>query len=138
MRRTDIVTNQPDTSVHRLHSAKRNLVGKATIMLSSKAVFSVFALLCVVEAFVPQQSLATRLVQQKQMNLNALDPAHILDSASAILSSANAIPGTSGEVSYSRASYYTILGLYVISFPGILSTVKRSTKAKVKKKTYVT
>lgn len=41
------------------------------------------------------------------------------------------------EPSYSKASYYTILGLYVMSFPGIWSQVKRSTKAKIKRKTYV-
>ncbi|CAJ1930623.1 unnamed protein product [Cylindrotheca closterium] len=106
-------------------------------MLTWKVISSVFALFCTVEAFVPQQSVATRFVQQ-QTNLNALDPIHILDSASTLLSSDDVIPGTSGEVSYSRASYYSILGLYLISFPGIWSTVKRSTKTKVKKKTYVT
>jgi len=41
------------------------------------------------------------------------------------------------EPSYSKASYYTTLGLYVLSFPGIWSQVKRSTKAKLKRKTYV-
>ena len=38
---------------------------------------------------------------------------------------------------YSKASYYTTLALYVASFPGLWSQVKRSTKAKVKRKTYV-
>ena len=38
---------------------------------------------------------------------------------------------------YSRASYYTTLALYVASFPGLWSQIKRSTKAKVKRKTYV-
>jgi len=47
------------------------------------------------------------------------------------------IPGTSGEVTYSKASYYVILGLYLTSFPGLWSTIKRSTKTKVKRKTYV-
>ena len=105
-------------------------------MFTSKFTFLALALCCVAEAFVPQQSIATTVV--KQTKLNALDPVHILDSVSTLLSSADVIPGTSGEVSYSRASYYTILGLYLMSFPGIWSTVKRSTKAKVKKKTYVT
>ena len=50
---------------------------------------------------------------------------------------ADFIPGTSGEVSYSRASYYTILALYVLSFPGLWSTIKRSTTAKVKRMTFV-
>merc|ERR1712238_527510 len=44
------------------------------------------------------------------------------------------VPGAS---TYSKTSYYTTLGLYVLSFPGIWSQVKRSTKAKTKRKTYV-
>ena len=50
------------------------------------------------------------------------------------------VPSTVSEVfepSYSKASYYTVLGLYVMSFPGIWSQIKRSTSAKVKRKTYV-
>jgi hypothetical protein len=39
--------------------------------------------------------------------------------------------------SYSNASYYTTLALYVASFPGLWSQIKRSTTAKVKRKTYV-
>jgi hypothetical protein len=39
--------------------------------------------------------------------------------------------------SYSKASYYTTLALYLASFPGLWSQIKRSTKAKVKRKTYV-
>jgi len=38
---------------------------------------------------------------------------------------------------YSKASYYTTLGLYILSFPGIWSQIKRSTKAKLKRKTFV-
>lgn len=45
-------------------------------------------------------------------------------------------PETAG-ISYSRASYYAVLGLYLMSFPGVWSQVKRSTKAKIKRKTYV-
>lgn len=41
------------------------------------------------------------------------------------------------ESSYSRVSYYTTLGLYVMSFPGLWSQVKRSTTAKLKRKTYI-
>lgn len=48
----------------------------------------------------------------------------------------SAPPETAG-ISYSKASYYTVLGLYLMSFPGIWSTVKRSTTAKIKRKTYV-
>jgi len=72
--------------------------------------------------------------------LMVVDPNHIFDGAFTFLADNNAdvIPGTSGEVSYSRASYYTILALYLSSFPGLWSTIKRSTSAKVKRKTYVT
>ena len=37
---------------------------------------------------------------------------------------------------FSSASYYTTLILYVLSFPGLYSLVKRSVKAKVVRKTY--
>ncbi len=53
----------------------------------------------------------------------------VADSVSASSSSFNP--------SYSKASYYTTLALYVASFPGLWSQIKRSTKAKVKRKTYV-
>lgn len=60
----------------------------------------------------------------------------ILDSVSTLVSDLD-VPDTGG-VSYSKASYYTVLGLYLFSFPGLWSTIKRSTKAKVKRKTFVT
>mmetsp|Transcript_9974 Transcript_9974/g.11064 ORF Transcript_9974/g.11064 Transcript_9974/m.11064 type:complete len:277 (+) Transcript_9974:93-923(+) len=41
------------------------------------------------------------------------------------------------EPTYSKASYYTTLGLYVMSFPGLWSQVKRSTTAKLKRKTFI-
>ena len=37
---------------------------------------------------------------------------------------------------YSQVSYYFVLGLYVLSFPGIFSLVTRSVKSKVVRKTY--
>lgn len=37
---------------------------------------------------------------------------------------------------FSKASYYTTLALYVMSVPGIWSQIKRSTSAKIKRKTY--
>jgi hypothetical protein len=59
------------------------------------------------------------------------------DFSSFLLSEAPASPPTDFEPSYSKASYYTVLGLYLMSFPGIWSQIKRSTKAKIKRKTYV-
>lgn len=37
---------------------------------------------------------------------------------------------------YSALSYYGTLGLFILSFPGIISQVTRSTKAKIKRKVY--
>jgi Cofactor assembly of complex C subunit B len=47
----------------------------------------------------------------------------------------SAPPETAG-ISYSKVSYFTILGLYVMSFPGLWSIITRSTTAKIKRKTY--
>ncbi|KAI9084043.1 hypothetical protein K1719_034039 [Acacia pycnantha] len=41
------------------------------------------------------------------------------------------------SVGYSLASYYTSLGLFVISVPGLWSLIKRSVKSKVVKKTFI-
>merc|ERR1719453_2335509 len=38
--------------------------------------------------------------------------------------------------SYSQVSYYFVLALYILSFPGIVSLVTRSVKSKVVRKTY--
>jgi hypothetical protein len=52
-------------------------------------------------------------------------------------SSSSVAEPTGFNPTYSKASYYTTLALYVASFPGLWSQIKRSTKAKVKRKTYV-
>ncbi|KVH87849.1 protein COFACTOR ASSEMBLY OF COMPLEX C SUBUNIT B CCB1, chloroplastic [Cynara cardunculus var. scolymus] len=41
------------------------------------------------------------------------------------------------SVGYSSASYYTSLGLFVISVPGLWSLIKRSVKSKVVQKTFI-
>ena len=64
---------------------------------------------------------------------NALSSSVVL---STLMDNVAAPPETAG-ISYSKASYYTVLGLYLMSFPGLWSQIKRSTKAKVKRKTYV-
>ncbi|KAL3789032.1 hypothetical protein HJC23_008179, partial [Cyclotella cryptica] len=65
----------------------------------------------------------------------------LADTATTAASDATSAPAdptaTSFLPSYSKASYYTTLALYVASFPGLWSQIKRSTKAKVKRKTYV-
>jgi hypothetical protein len=80
------------------------------------------------------------LSRENKISVAHLSPIDFLETSSNLLSEATQsdyIPGTSGDVSYSRASYYVILALYLSSFPGLWSIVKRSTTAKVKRKTFV-
>ena len=42
-------------------------------------------------------------------------------------------PAAEEEVGYSKASYFTTLGLFLISFPGLYSLVKRSAKSKARR-----
>eukprot|EP00585_Thalassiosira_rotula_P003390 CAMPEP_0196142752 /NCGR_PEP_ID=MMETSP0910-20130528/12240_1 /TAXON_ID=49265 /ORGANISM="Thalassiosira rotula, Strain GSO102" /LENGTH=298 /DNA_ID=CAMNT_0041404113 /DNA_START=108 /DNA_END=1004 /DNA_ORIENTATION=- len=59
------------------------------------------------------------------------------DTVTSIANEASEAASTSFAPTYSKASYYTTLALYAASFPGLWSQIKRSTKAKVKRKTYV-
>jgi hypothetical protein len=65
---------------------------------------------------------------------NILEP---ISSSLMLLSADIAGPPESGGITYSKLSYYAVLGLYLMSFPGLWSIVKRSTSAKVKRKVYV-
>lgn len=56
--------------------------------------------------------------------------------ANTLLVASAELPPEVGGIGYSKASYYTILGLYLLSFPGLWSTIKRSTAAKMKRKTF--
>ena len=103
------------------------------------------------DAFAPQAVLP-KLHRDASGKLSMIDPAAHVD---LIHSTASLLPSLSlsdavdtpdlagaastipGSVGYSKASYYTTLGLYVLSFPGIWSQIKRSTSAKVKRKTFV-
>mmetsp|Transcript_25818 Transcript_25818/g.48128 ORF Transcript_25818/g.48128 Transcript_25818/m.48128 type:complete len:275 (+) Transcript_25818:170-994(+) len=88
-------------------------------------------------------ALKSPIRQNDKTSVAQLSPLDFFETASNVLADASTtsspdyIPGTSGEVSYSRASYYVILGLYLTSFPGLWSVIKRSTSAKVKRKTFV-
>jgi hypothetical protein len=87
-----------------------------------------------------QEKSVTRNDLQHKISIAHLSPVDFLETTSNLLANVDAsdyIPGTSGEVTYSRASYYVILGLYLTSFPGLWSVIKRSTSAKIKRKTYV-
>lgn len=48
-----------------------------------------------------------------------------------------AAAAATGGIGYSLASYYTSLGLFVISVPGLWSLIKRSVKSKIVQKTFV-
>lgn len=50
--------------------------------------------------------------------------------------SSSQLPALADDGGFSQVSYYTTLALYVVSFPGIYSLVKRSVKSKVVRKTY--
>lgn len=65
-----------------------------------------------------------------------VSPVEVADAAVAVHHSASlALPSfllgdEEISVGYSKFSYYTTLGLYVLSFPGLWSVVKRATKTK--------
>lgn len=103
-----------------------------------------------VQAFVPSPSVSqknaacTAPLKMAPLDFDFHDTVDAIDAIGSTLLTAvadtadpNYIPGTSGDVTYSKSSYYVILGLYLTSFPGLWSTIKRSTKAKLKKKTFV-
>lgn len=69
--------------------------------------------------------------QQRPAFAHALAPA-----ATAAIAALAPLPALADEGGYSAVSYYTTLALYVVSFPGLYSLVKRSVKAKVVRKTY--
>ena len=50
----------------------------------------------------------------------------------AVLLDAAAAAAAAGGTGYSQASYYTSLGLFVLSVPGLWSLIKRSVKSKVR------
>ena len=79
-------------------------------------------------AFAPSKSFSLKKKISTQ-NLNAvpLEPLH--DVATNILNADVSMEAPT----YSKASYYTTLGLYAMSFPGVWSAIKRSTKAKTKR-----
>lgn len=85
------------------------------------------------------QNTRTSTTARNMIDMEPTQFTSILDTLSSnmLLADIPVAPPEGFEPSYSKASYYTILGLYIMSFPGIWSQIKRSTKAKVKRKTYV-
>jgi hypothetical protein len=85
-----------------------------------------------------QQNLAYQRPQRRGVLLRStLLDIFDLAATSSFLSDATTAPPELAGISYSKASYYTVLGLYLLSFPGVWSQIKRSTEAKVKRKTFV-
>lgn len=90
-------------------------------------------------AFLPQrQQLLPRSSCSWNTKLHVVvEPSHIWETTASFLISQAANDDVETTVSYSKASYYTVLALYIMSFPGLWSQIKRSTSAKVKRKTFV-
>ena len=88
----------------------------------------------------PYKAMAKSSMARNMVDLDPTQCTSIMDamsSTSNMLSNIPVAPPEDFVPSYSKASYYTILGLYVMSFPGIWSQIKRSTKAKIKRKTFI-
>lgn len=87
---------------------------------------------------IPSHKLTTLSIGGIHRPLHSFIDASILDSVTSSVSQLIAdgevadLPGT-----YSKASYYTVLALYAMSFPGVWSQIKRSTSAKIKRKTFI-
>ncbi|KAG8373768.1 hypothetical protein BUALT_Bualt11G0059500 [Buddleja alternifolia] len=80
-----------------------------------------------------QRSLVVRLSTSLDETLSSTSPAfmeHLHHQSQSLFLLAD-------SAGYSLASYYTSLGLFVISVPGLWSLIKRSVKSKVVKKTFI-
>lgn len=109
--------------------------------------FAIVAALCCSfsDGFVVNSGIATNKgdVLRAGTTLNAIDLSflagqeHLFPSSNLIAEASTDAVASSQPASYSQASYYTTLGLYLLSFPGIWSQIKRSTSAKVKRKTFI-
>ncbi len=112
----------------------------------TKAIASALLLmLAPVASFTTPSSISARPIVAKSstmMNMMDVEPtqfSNVIDMIHSMPSNTLADMGVTEvpEPAYSKVSYYTTLGLYVMSFPGIWSQIKRSTSAKIKRKTYI-
>ncbi|XP_019191464.1 PREDICTED: protein COFACTOR ASSEMBLY OF COMPLEX C SUBUNIT B CCB1, chloroplastic [Ipomoea nil] len=76
-------------------------------------------------------------LEHEALQLLSAAPHHIADHFQDPSSSLFQLAAADGG-GYSLASYYTSLGLFVISVPGLWSLIKRSVKSKIVQKTFVT
>lgn len=77
-----------------------------------------------------------RVVGRRRLAPVAVLPQEAFDSG--FLSTLVPLAEEAATSTYSKASYYTTLFLYLLSFPGLISLVTRSVKTKVIQRTFVT
>ncbi|KAK7336171.1 hypothetical protein VNO77_16704 [Canavalia gladiata] len=73
--------------------------------------------------------------RRKKLHVSLHDPVEYITHHQ--LLNPNSLVFLADGVGYSLASYYTSLGLFVISVPGLWSLIKRSVKSKIVKKSFV-
>lgn len=101
-------------------------------LLSTQSLFSSTNAFTISTPITQQKSVGSSITSRNMI----VDPNDFLASSN-LVADVSAAASEVGQASYSKASYYTTLGLYVMSFPGLWSQVKRSTTAKMKRKTYL-
>ncbi|KAG5177103.1 CPLD51 protein required for cyt b6 assembly [Tribonema minus] len=77
---------------------------------------------------------SAEMLQASGQALNALTHFHAANPFAITL--ADAADPLGASVSYSKSSYYATLGLYLLSFPGLWSVIKRAAKTKYKERVY--
>ncbi|CAJ2672283.1 unnamed protein product [Trifolium pratense] len=82
-----------------------------------------------------QQHLPTS--KPKKLRLSLHESAEFITHQQQLLNPNSLLLLTTDTAGYSLASYYTSLGLFVISVPGLWSLIKRSVKSKIVKKTFI-
>ena len=120
----------PQTSIFRSH---RDASGKLSMIDPAAHVDLIHS----TASLLPSLSLSDAVLETAATASSAVDAVSQSGIDTPDLASAASSMPNAGGVGYSKASYYTTLGLYVMSFPGIWSQIKRSTSAKVKRKTLV-
>ncbi|CAA6668313.1 unnamed protein product [Spirodela intermedia] len=78
----------------------------------------------------------TRQRRRPQSSVCASLPPDAVEAMASLPAPLFSLAAEGGSVGYSLASYYTSLGLFVISVPGLWSLIKRSVKSKVVQKTF--
>jgi Cofactor assembly of complex C subunit B len=108
----------------------------AAALIGTTEAFSTITTTTTRSSFAMQRPHAPKYTRSTALPATPMD---LFDHHQSLLLLANTVapPPELAGISYSKASYYTVLGLYLMSFPGLWSQIKRSTEAKVKRKTFV-